>query len=124
MGEGGRRMAAAMAASGRGVQACDITDTPVEVGWKSPLRLVPRPSAPIELYKANADQILNIFQHFGAAERPEAFRLLVPSWELERFPPEWVPALDAVDAIWASTQFIARSISRVTSTPVYHAGRP
>ena len=121
MGEGGRRMAAAMAASGRGVEACDITDMPVEVSWKSPLRLVSRPSAPIELYKANADQILSIFEHFGAAGRPEAFRLLVPSWELERFPPEWVSALDAVDAIWASTQFIARSISRVTSTPVYHA---
>ena len=121
MGEGGRRMAAAMAASGRGVEACDITETPVEVTWKSPLPLVRKPGAPIELYKANADQIFSLFHHFGAVERPAAFRLLVPSWELERFPPEWVPALDAVDAIWASTRFIANSISRVTSTPVYHA---
>ncbi len=121
MGEGGRRMAAAIAASGRGLEACDLTETPVEVTWKSPLPLVRRPGAPIELYKANADQILSIFRHYGAAERPDAFRLLVPSWELERFPPEWVPALDAVDAIWASTRFIANSISRVTSTQVYHA---
>jgi len=121
MGEGGRRMAAAMAASGRGIEAYDITDTPTEIGWKSPLALVDRPSAPIELYKANADQILNIFRHHGTLERPNAFRLLVPSWELERFPPEWVPALDAMDAIWASTRFIANSITRVTSTPVYHA---
>ncbi len=121
MGEGGRRMVTAMAASGQGIEACDITETPVEVSWKSPLPLVSRPSAAIELYKANADQILHIFRHYGAAERPNAFRLLVPSWELERFPPEWIPALDATDAIWASTRFIANSISRVTSTPVYHA---
>lgn len=39
-------------------------------------------------------------------------------WELERLPREWDSAIDDVDEIWVSTQFIAAAMQRSTSKPV------
>lgn len=38
-------------------------------------------------------------------------------WELEKVPDEWLPAVDLVDEIWVSSEFV-RAALRVTSKPV------
>jgi len=39
-------------------------------------------------------------------------------WELESVPQEWLPAIDLVDEIWVSSQFVKDAFSRVTRKPV------
>lgn len=39
-------------------------------------------------------------------------------WELETFPPEWLPALRLVDEIWTPSEFASESIRKITNKPV------
>lgn len=39
-------------------------------------------------------------------------------WELEAVPKEWLPAIDLVDEIWVSSEFVRAAFSRVTNKPV------
>lgn len=45
-------------------------------------------------------------------------------WELERFPPEWLPALDDVDEVMVSSDFIREVIGRATDKPILHVPLP
>jgi glycosyltransferase involved in cell wall biosynthesis len=39
-------------------------------------------------------------------------------WELEAVPEEWLPAIDLVDEIWVSSEFVRAAFARVTNKPV------
>jgi len=43
-------------------------------------------------------------------------------WELETVPTPYRRALDLMDAIWTATDFVAKSLRRVTTTPVHVTG--
>ena len=54
----------------------------------------------------------------GATYRSSNYRIGIWSWELENFPPEWMPALDLLDEVWVPSDFIAAALRKVTSRPV------
>jgi glycosyltransferase involved in cell wall biosynthesis len=45
-------------------------------------------------------------------------------WELEHFPQAWLPALDRVDEIMVSSEFVERALRRVTDKPVTRVPLP
>ena len=45
-------------------------------------------------------------------------------WELEKFPDEWLPALNRVDEVMVSTSFIRNAVAKVTDKPVWSVPLP
>ncbi|MEO9228672.1 MAG: glycosyltransferase family 4 protein [Devosia sp.] len=45
-------------------------------------------------------------------------------WELEKFPDEWLPALNRVDEVMVSTSFIRNAVANVTNKPVWSVPLP
>ena len=119
VGEIGRRVLAGMTAAGLRAQSCDVGRRTAPLGGVIGhlAEQVEQPDAATEMYVVNADQILHVLRKLGRA-RSGARRILVPFWELERFPPEWVAALEAVDEVWAPTRFVQRAISAATSARI------
>lgn len=73
---------------------------------------------------------INLF-HINPYEVPLAFSALSPAfwdnkyniafwlWELEEFPPEWCFAINCFHEIWTPSEFVSKSIRKVTDKPVY-----
>lgn len=75
----------------------------------------------IELFCVNADQAKNVSDQLkdgGHSKKP--YRIGYWFWELSNFPDEWLNAFDYVDEVWAPTQFIATTLSGLTTKPVMH----
>lgn len=45
-------------------------------------------------------------------------------WELEKFPDEWLPALNRVDEVMVSSSFIRNALAKVTDKPVWNVPLP
>lgn len=74
-----------------------------------------------QIFHINADALPHVVNHLTPSLRSDAYRIVVPFWELARFPHAWLPAFDLVDEIWAPTKFIQRAILRaVPDKPVVH----
>lgn len=75
----------------------------------------------IELFCINADQTKNVSDLLiekRSSKKP--YRVGYWFWELSNFPGEWLHAFDYVDEIWAPTQYIANTLSGLTTKPVIH----
>lgn len=70
----------------------------------------------IDLYFVNPDQLNAALQGLGS--RSDHYRIGYWFWELERVPDEWIAAIDLVDEIWVSSQFVQKAFSQVTAKPV------
>ena len=74
------------------------------------------------VFNVNADQLPQVVAHLGPALRPDAYRIMVPFWELEDLPDPWLGAFDLVDEVWAPTRFIQAALAlkpgQVTGKPV------
>jgi glycosyltransferase involved in cell wall biosynthesis len=66
----------------------------------------------IRVFHVNGDEIEPV--RAALAERNEAFdggyNVIVPAWELPRYPDRWVPGLKLFDEIWAASRFIESSL--------------
>jgi glycosyltransferase involved in cell wall biosynthesis len=76
--------------------------------------------ARIQIFNVNADQLPQVVTHLKATLRPDAYRVMVPFWELEKMPEPWLDAFDLVDEVWAPTRFIQAMLARVVKQPVLH----
>ena len=75
----------------------------------------------IELFCVNADQTRNVSDRLVEKRHPKSpYRVGYWFWELSNFPDEWLHAFDYVDEIWAPTQYIATTLSGLTTKPVIH----
>lgn len=75
----------------------------------------------IELFCVNADQTKNVSdQLIDKCHSKKPYRIGYWFWELSVFPNEWLHAIDYVDEIWAPTQYIATTLSELTTKPVIH----
>ena len=81
-------------------------------------------TARVQVFNINADQLPGVIAHLGAALRPDAYRVVMPFWELEHFPAPWLAAFDLVDEIWAPTRFIQTMLARTIGKPVVHMPLP
>ena len=80
--------------------------------------------ARLQIFNVNADQLPDVISHLGARLRPDAYRIVMPFWELEEFPAQWLAAFDLVDEVWAPTRFIQSMLARKLSKPVLHLPLP
>lgn len=83
--------------------------------------IVEKSNKKIELFCINADQTKNVSDQLierGHSKKP--YRIGYWFWELSNFPDEWLHAFDYVDEIWAPTQYIATTLSGLTTKPVIH----
>lgn len=74
--------------------------------------------ARFQVFNVNADQLPLVVQHLDPVLRPDAYRIIVPFWELEAMPDTWLGAFDLVDEIWAPTRFIQAALARRVAKPV------
>jgi glycosyltransferase involved in cell wall biosynthesis len=81
-------------------------------------------AAPVQIFNVNADQLPAVVEHLGASVRPDAYRVVMPFWELENFPAPWLQAFDLVDEVWAPTRFIQTMLARKLGKPVLHMPLP
>ena len=78
----------------------------------------PKADGRFQLFNVNCDQLLQVIDHLRPVLRPDAYRIIAPFLELSNFPDAWLPAIDAVDEIWAPTRFIQMTLVKKVSKPV------
>jgi glycosyltransferase involved in cell wall biosynthesis len=72
-----------------------------------------------QLFSVNCDQLLQVIEHLKPVLRPDAYRIVAPFWELSNLPDAWLPALDAVDEVWAPSRFIQMMLVKKLRKPVF-----
>jgi glycosyltransferase involved in cell wall biosynthesis len=73
---------------------------------------------PVNLIVVNPDQIELVMDAGDPGIYRGRYNIGVWAWELERFPPAWLPSIDRVDEIWVGSSFEAASIGAVTNKSV------
>lgn len=127
VGEAGRRMLGAL----RDVD-CHVRGLPIRHNARSPEVDCERieslfddtATARIHVFNINADQMSNVANHIRPIVREDAYRIIMPFWELENFPSQWLAEFDAVDEVWAPTRFVQAMLARHLSQPVLHMPLP
>ena len=77
-------------------------------------------TARLQIFGINADQLPAVLDYLKPTLRPDAYRVIVPFWELEKLPEPWLEAFDRVDEVWAPTRFIQATLTRAVKKPVLH----
>jgi glycosyltransferase involved in cell wall biosynthesis len=80
--------------------------------------LEPEANGRFQVFNINCDQLPQVVAHLRPVLRPDAYRIMVPFWELANLPDAWLPAVDEVDEIWAPTRFIQTMLVKKVSKPV------
>lgn len=120
IGEAGRQTLRTLAHAG-----LDVRGLPIQLNSNSarvddslePLLDTAAP-ARLQVFNVNADQMPQVVEHLDPVLRPDAYRIMVPFWELESLPDAWLGAFDLVDEVWAPTRFIQATLARKVAKPV------
>ncbi|MFA6230622.1 MAG: glycosyltransferase [Rhodanobacter sp.] len=78
----------------------------------------------VNLIFVNPDYLENAIASIGHERLAGHHTIACWFWELEKFPEEWLPALQVVDEIMVSSTFIGKVISSVTNKPILHVPLP
>ena len=73
----------------------------------------------INLLHINMHEMVSAFKQIGLERLDRHYNIAFWSWEVQRFPQEWVPLINILDEIWAPSDFIRDAIKKVTSKPVF-----
>lgn len=79
-----------------------------------------RASGRVQIFHVNADQLAEVTQHLEDRVAADAYRICVPFWELMEIPDAWVPVLESVDEIWASSRFVQTMLAGRISRPIHY----
>ena len=82
--------------------------------------LIETSEAPIQVFVVNADQIAAVLDHLQDRLRQDAYRVIVPFWELAHLPDAWLNAYKLVDEVWAATRFMQNGLLQKVAKPVIH----
>jgi glycosyltransferase involved in cell wall biosynthesis len=74
----------------------------------------------INVYYINGDEIAQALAHLNSAALQDCYNIIVPMWELSRYPTAWAGEIERFDEVWALSTFIKNSLVRQVSTPVHH----
>jgi glycosyltransferase involved in cell wall biosynthesis len=72
----------------------------------------------------NADEMADARRHLGDAFFAGRYNIAAWHWELSRFPDAWLPALEGVDELWASSRFIQHTLAERARVPVIWMPHP
>ncbi len=120
VGEAGRLVLRALAHAGvavRGletrlnVHSSQTAEAPADL-------LASRAESRFQIFNVNADQLPLVLADLAPRLRTDAYRILMPFWELSRFPDAWLGAIEQVDEIWAPSRFVQTALVARTKKPV------
>jgi glycosyltransferase involved in cell wall biosynthesis len=72
----------------------------------------------INIFHINGDEIERTLNHLGPL--PPGYNIVVPFWELPRYPAEWALQLQRFDEVWAASEYIRSSVTAAVDRPVNH----
>jgi len=69
--------------------------------------------APIRIFHLNGDEVEPALRHLkqDASTMARARNVIVPAWELPRYPEEWAAQLRCFDEVWAISRFVADGLA-------------
>ncbi len=85
---------------------------------------VARPGDGINIFHINGAEVAPVLARIGPASLERGYNIIVPVWELSRYPDPWARELEKFDEIWAASRFIADTIGAAVSTPIHYMGQP
>jgi len=76
----------------------------------------------VDIFCINGDEVEPVLAHLGTQRAAADFSIVVPFWELSRYPAIWARQLERFDEIWVASAFIRDAITpeldrRVTVIP-------
>ncbi|MBD2867957.1 glycosyltransferase family 4 protein [Paenibacillus arenilitoris] len=79
---------------------------------------VKEPLYDVNVFHINAEQMLEIYAHYGSSIFNKRYNIGYWHWELPDFPEKWVENFNFVDEIWVPSNFVAKAISLKSPVPV------
>lgn len=73
----------------------------------------------INLFFVNPDYMDKAIKKIGRDRLENRYTIACWFWELERFPDEWMPALEYVDEVMVPTRFVQGMLETVTDKPIW-----
>lgn len=83
-----------------------------------PELLVSKATTPIQIFCINAEHYPEVLTSLKNSINSNAYRVIIPFWDLEVFPEKWLPAFDLADEIWAPSNFIQAMLAPRLQKPV------
>src|SRR5690606_35232661 len=81
-------------------------------------REIESPLHSVNLFHINAEQMTEVYSHYGNSLFQERYNIGYWHWELPDFPDEWIDNFDLVDEVWVPSTFVADSIAMKSPVPV------
>lgn len=78
----------------------------------------------VNVFHINADEMAEARRHLGDSFFAGRYNIAAWHWELSRFPEAWLPALDGVNELWASSRFIQHALAERARVPVVWMPHP
>jgi glycosyltransferase involved in cell wall biosynthesis len=76
----------------------------------------------VNIFHINGDEIAPTLDRIGPL--PAGYNIVVPFWELPRYPAEWARQLERFDEVWAASDYILQSIGAAVDCRVTHMPLP
>ena len=81
-------------------------------------------SSYIQILFINGDEIENVLARFPTLSNSDTYQVIVPQWELGKYPAVWAEQMNVFDEVWAPSRFVARSLEASVTIPVEHVPLP
>jgi glycosyltransferase involved in cell wall biosynthesis len=78
----------------------------------------------MNVFHINADEMAEARRHLGDAFFAGRYNIASWHWELSRLPDAWLPALEGIDELWASSRFIRQALAQRARVPVVWMPHP
>ncbi|MEK4849591.1 glycosyltransferase family 4 protein [Paenibacillus sp. FSL H7-0756] len=79
---------------------------------------IEEPEFNLNVFHINAEQMIEIYAHYGNSIFKDRYNIGFWHWELPDFPDEWKESFNLVDEIWAPSTFVVDSIAMKSPVPV------
>jgi glycosyltransferase involved in cell wall biosynthesis len=76
----------------------------------------------VNVFHLNGNEIEPALERIGPL--PPGYNVVVPFWELPRYPAEWARQIERFDEVWAASDYIRQSVTAATDRPVIHMPLP
>lgn len=87
-----------------------------DISWSH--REISKPIYNFNVIHLNAEQMPEVYTHFGKDVFAGRYNIGFWHWELEDFPEEWLYGFKFVNEIWVPSSFVAKSVSLKSPVPV------
>lgn len=72
----------------------------------------------INIFHINAEQMMEVYAHYGSRIFKDRYNIGYWHWELPDFPDEWLEGFNFVNEVWVPSDFVANSIALKSPVPV------